>query len=128
MEAFQIDWIAVAIAAILNMIIGFVWYSPWLFGESVCQKNKLTSNKIISFLLGFLNSIVIAFFLAFFEGYLDVTTVSDGMFVGFCLWLGFVFTTQLSPVIWQDRPFKLFLIDTGYKLLSFLVMSGVIGA
>lgn len=123
MGDFQVDWIAVSIAAVVNIFIGFVWYSKWLFAPK-----EGVENKIISFLFGVINSVVIAFFLAFFEGYLDVTTVSDGMFVGFCLWLGFVVTTQIAPVIWQKRPWKLFLIDTGYKLLSFLVMSGIIGA
>jgi hypothetical protein len=128
MEDFRVDWAAVSIAAILNMILGFVWYSKWLFAELACVKKGFVGNQMISFLLGLLNSFVIAFFLAFFEGYLDVTTVSDGMFVGFALWLGFVATTQIAPVILQNRPFKLFLIDTSYKLLSLLVMSGIIGA
>jgi len=50
------------------------------------------------------------------------------MFVGFCVWLGFVVTTQISSVIWGKMPFQLFLINTGAKLLSFLVMGGIIGA
>lgn len=129
MESLQLDWLAIGIAAFLNMVIGFVWYSKWLFGSSeICQKKESTQCRVLSMFYGIVLSLVIAFFLAFFEGYLAVTTVSDGMFVGFCLWLGFVVTTQISSVIWQGRNFKLFLIDTGYKLLSFLVMSGIIGA
>lgn len=132
MDNVQIDLLTVIIAAILNMIIGFFWYSKWLFGPawlkihqmnaSDCGKNKAC------FVYSAIVSLVIAYFLAFFEAYLGVTTVTDGMFVGFCIWLGFVATTQISSVIWSKAPFKLFLIDTGCKLLSFLVMSGVIGA
>lgn len=132
MDNVQIDLFTVIIAAILNMIIGFFWYSKWLFGpiwmkilqikESECRKNK------VRFVYTALLSLVIAYFLAFFEAYLGVTTVTDGMFVGFCIWLGFVATSQISSVIWSKTPFKLFLIDTGCTLLGFLVMSGVIGA
>ncbi len=82
----------------------------------------------IYILYSFIVSLVIAYFLAFFECSLGVTSVTDGMFVGFCIWLGFVATTQIATVIWGKNPFKLFLVDTGGKLLSFLVMSGVIGA
>jgi hypothetical protein len=127
-EEIQIDWIAVVIAAIVNMIIGFVWYSKWLFGSSDCLKKGDAAQGILPIVWGAALSFAIAFFLAFFEGHLRVTTVSDGMFISFCLWLGFVATTQISQVIWQARPWKLFFIDAGYKFLSFLVMGGILGA
>ena len=132
MEGIQIDWVIITIAAVLNLVIGYCWYSHWLFGKlwmklSHMSERETKSDKA-SILYGFINSLVIAYFLAFFEGYLGVTTVTDGMFIGFCLWLGFVATTQISSVIWKKRPLKLFFIDTGAKLLSFLVMGGVIGS
>lgn len=131
MDNVQVDLLTVLIAAVLNMIIGFFWYSKWLFGHQWMKHYKIKEedckNKM-SILYGFIVSLVIAYFLAFFEGYLGVTTVTDGMFVGFCFWLGFVATTQISKVIWCKEPLQLFLLDTGCKLLSFLVMSGVIGA
>ena len=130
MEDIQIDWLVILIAAVLNMVMGFLWYSKWLFGplreRFESHSHKEMTGKIYVF--GFLISLVIAFFLSFFEAYLGVTTVSDGMFVGFLFWLGFVFTTQISSVIWGKHPVQLFLIDTGFKLFSFLVMSGLIGA
>ena len=126
----QVDLFTVVIAAVLNMIIGFFWYSKWLFGATWMKFHKLNVEKMekSSLLYGLITSLVIAYFLAFFESALGVTTVSDGMFVGFCLWLGFAATTQISAVIWCKAPFRLFVLDTGCKLLSFLVMGGVIGA
>lgn len=130
MDQIQIDWLTIFIAAVLNMVIGFFWYSKWLFGPTWLKlsdiKNPKMSNSTI--LYSFIGSLVIAYFLAFFEGYLGVTTVTDGMFIGFCFWLGFVATTQIDSVLYSKVPFRLFVIQTGYKLLSFLVMSGVIGA
>ena len=129
MPPVQIDLFTVFVAAVLNMVIGFFWYSKWLFGPTweKLQKMKMEANRL-SWLFALVSSLFIAYFLAFFQAYLGVTTVSDGMFVGFCLWLGFVATTQISSVLWCKGSFRLFLLDTGYKLLSFLVMSGVIGA
>lgn len=131
MDSIQIDLLTVFIAAALNMVIGYFWYSKWLFGPAWAQLNKVSMNgkhNKLAPIYGLIVSLVIAYFLAFFEAYMGVTTVTDSMFVGFCAWLGFVATTQIAAVIWHDRPFKGFLLDTGYKLLSFLVMSGVIGA
>ena len=128
MDGVYVDLSTVFIAAVLNMVIGFFWYSKWLFGDKRNQpSNKSVTSKLAPFLT-FIVSLVIAYFLAFFETYVGVTTVSDGMFVGFCLWLGFVATTQFLSVLWDGQPLKQFLIHSGCKLLSFLAMSGVIGA
>jgi len=126
-------WLPVVIAAVINMIIGYFWYSKWIFGPTWTKLAKaedisMTKNMKKPMLFGFIASLVTAYFLAFFEMYLGVATVTDGMFVGFFAWLGFVATTQISGVIWCNRSFPLFLIDTGCKLLSYLVMSGILGA
>lgn len=132
MESMDIDWFSVVVAAALNMVIGFFWYSKWLFGKTWLKLAKLSESSLKStktaLLSGCVVSLVIASFLAFFETHLEVTSVLDGMVVGFCVWLGFVATTQVSSVIWCKAPLKLFLIDTGCKLLSLLVMSGIVGA
>lgn len=133
MDNVQLDLIAILIAAVAFLLIGFAWYSPWLFGPAwkklagfdgkrPYQRRKLA--PLWSFLLCLLTSYVLAFFIVF----LGVTTVSDGMFVGFLSWLGFVLTTLLSAVVWSRKPAKLFLIDGGYRLLGFLVMGGILGA
>ena len=132
MEDVQIDLFAVLIAAILYIFIGIVWYSKYLFGPlwiklSGVKESEAGKDKM-QFLWSAIVALVVSYFIAFFEAYLDVTTVSDGMFVGFCFWLGFVATTQIGPVIWGRMPFQLFFVNTGVKLLSYLVMGGVIGA
>ncbi len=128
----QVDWFIIIVAAVLNMIIGALWYSKWLFGETWSQlckeKGETMKPNKLAFLYAFIASLVIAYFLYFFESYFRVTSVSDGVFVGFCVWLGFVATTQASSVIWCNKSPKLFVLNTGSKLLSYLVMGGVIGA
>lgn len=132
MEEIQVDWLVVAIGTILNMLIGFFWYSKWIFGAAWMRLSKITERDVKENRSAWIYSLVISFitvfFLAFFEGLLGITTVSDGMFVGFCFWLGFVATTQAGSMIWHKNPLHLFLIDTGYKLLSFVAVGGLIGA
>lgn len=131
-DSMQIDWLIILVAAVLNMIIGALWYSKWLFGETWMKLCKSHGDNMkhhkAAFVYAFIVSLVIAFFLYFFESHFHVTTVSDGMFVGFCAWLGFVATTQASSAIWCQKPIKLFFINTGCKLVSYLVMGGIIGA
>ncbi len=128
----QIDWLVIVVATLLNMFIGFVWYSKFLFGPLWMKLTKHTEKDlrhgIKAVALGLVNSLIIAFFLFIFENALQVPNVTDGMIVGVLFWLGFVATRQLAPFIWYKKPFQIFLIDTGFKLLSFLVIGGLIGA
>ncbi len=130
MSDMSIYWLPVLVAAVANMVIAYFWYSKWLFGPAWTKLSDMTMTKDMKkpMIYAFIVSLVTAYFLAFFEMYLGVSTVTDGMFVGFFAWLGFVATTQISCVIWCKAPIKLFLIDTGCKLLSYLVMSGILGA
>jgi hypothetical protein len=133
MDRIYIDFFAVGLSAALYAIIYFVWYSKWLFGvtwlkHSEIKAAELKKTRWIRLFWNFSLGLIIAYFIAFFEAYLSVTTVSDGMFVGFCFWLGFVVTALLSPAVWARRPMVLFFVESGAKLLSYLVMSGIIGA
>lgn len=129
MDHSQIDLFSVFLAALVNMAIGFFWYSRWLFGELWMELSDATlEKKSFAIVWSFLAAIVTAYVLAFLQMLLGVTTVSDGMFVGFLAWIGFVATTQISEVIWGEAPFKLFLLETGCKLLILLAMGGILGA
>ena len=131
MESMQIGWLAVVVAAVVNQIIGFLWFSKWGFGQKWLKLRGMREEKKgvgSKALLSFINSLVIAFFISFFEVRLEVLSIADGVLFGFLIWLGFVATTQISGVIWGKKPFELFVINTGYKLLSLLVMGGIIAA
>ena len=120
----HIDFLAVLIAAAANLVIGFVWYSRFLFGPAGKQEKPKKSAWLWNVLVAFAT----AYVLAFFETFLGVTTVTDGMFVAFVAWAGFVATTQISAVIWGKMTFRRFIIHTGCQLLTFLSMGGIIGA
>lgn len=130
MKSMQIDIFPVVIAALVNMVIGFFWYSKWFFGPLWKKKSKAKEADVSpqTLFFGFIVSLFIAYFLAFFISYTSVTSITDGMFVGFLLWLGFVATTQVGSIIWTNTPLLLFFIDSGYKLFAILVMSGIISA
>ncbi len=132
MEMTSVDGYSVILAAVLYMVIHTVWFSKSLFGpiwiRYVGSSEADSKVDAAQMAWGTLNAVVIAYFLAFFEGCLGVTTVSDGMFVAFCFWLGFVATTQINAVIWRKSPWPAFFINTGVKLVSYLVMGGILGA
>ena len=137
MEFMGVNLWSVLVAAVATMILGFLWYSPLLFakpwtlamGYDPNDKAKMDEmRKGAGKLYGitFVASLISAFVLA---KIIDVTTVNSalyGMKIGFAVWLGFVTTDQLTSTLFKKRPIKLYLIDTGYQLVCYLVMGAIL--
>lgn len=137
MELMGINLWSVLVAAVATMILGFLWYSPFLFarpwtvlmGYDPNDKAKIEemqkgAGKIYG--VAFVASLVSAFVLA---KIIDITTVNSvlyGMKIGFAVWLGFVTTVQLTGVLFAKQPVKLYLINTGYQLVCYLAMGAIL--
>lgn len=129
---------AIVGAAIASMIVGFVWYSPalcagpWMAAMGYDPDDKTNSEEMrkgaakmygITFILCLLGAFVLAKIIAG----LTINTALYGMKVGFAVWLGFLMPVQLSDKMFGRRPFKLFLINTGYQLIAYVVMGAILG-
>ena len=137
MQVLGLRLVPILLAAIATMILGFLWYSPILFakpwmiamGYDPNDKAKLEQMRKSagpSYLLAFIASLVSAFVLA---KIVDITTVNSaiyGMKVGFATWLGFVTTVQLTAKLFENKPWKLYFINTGYQLVCYLVMGAIL--
>jgi hypothetical protein len=128
---------SVLVAALATMVVGFLWYSPLLFarpwivlmGYDPEDKAKLAemqqgAGKMYG--LSFVASLVSAAVLAKIIAITTVNSALYGMKVGFAVWLGFVATVQLTGVLFARQPTKLYLINTGYQLVCYLVMGAIL--
>lgn len=123
----------VLVAALATMALGFLWYSPVLFGKpwmalmgkTDADMPEMKKKATKAYALSFIGALVMAYVLAHFVDYVGATTVSDGLQLGFWIWLGFAATIGYTDVLFGGKPFKLFLINTGYQLVELLLM-GVI--
>ena len=132
-----INFLAVAVAALATMVLGFLWYSPLLFarpwmrlmGVDPDDKAKLAemqSNAGKLYGLSFLASLLSAVVLAKIIDITSVDTILYGMKIGFAVWLGFVATVQLTGALFSKQPTMLFLINTGYQLVCYLAMGAIL--
>lgn len=137
MEFLGLRILPVVVAALATMVIGFIWYSPMLFAKpwtvlmgydpnDKAKMDEMRKGAGKMYGIAFVASLVTAFVLA---KIIDVTTVNTplyGMKVAFAVWLGFVTTVQLTGALFGRQPTKLYLINTGYQLVCFLVMGAIL--
>ncbi len=125
-ETFDVNWLGVIVATLVNMVLGSLWYSPYLFGKPWAEAQKMDIKTLVATPLhyagAFLVSLLTAFVLAVLLKKFHILSYSDALTLAFWAWLGFVATTHFSGVLWANRPLKSYIIDTAYALLSFLIM------
>jgi hypothetical protein len=123
--------IALAIAAgvLVNMVMGMLWYSSLLFGT---QWQHLTgihpekSPKPMAMVTVMLMGVVQTAFMICFMYRFNLTTLVEGFHFGWMLGVGFVATTLMYNVIFERRPFLLFLIDSGFSVITLALMGMVL--
>ena len=129
----DINLVAVVLAAVANMVLGAVWYSPPVFGKAWMDLAGVTTQKIKDaephvwkyYFLGFVNSVIMALVLAYLL-VLTAASLTTGFFIAFLVWIGFVATISMNAVMWGGRAKKLWFLDNAYYLFSFLIMSAII--
>ena len=79
-----------------------------------------------SYAVSLVASLVSAFVLGKIIQVTTVNTALYGMKIGFAVWLGFVTTVQLTAKLFGNQSTKLYLINTGYQLVCYLVMGAIL--
>lgn len=132
MLALDINWIAVIIAAVASMVVGFVYYLPQVMGarwQALMGRDMTGAGGAgMSYAMTAVAALVAAFVVAQFIHWSDSYTLAGGAFLGAVGWLGFTATASFSDFVFSGRPWALFSIQNGYQLISFVVMGAIIGA
>lgn len=132
MEAVQFNIVAVLVSALLAFVIGGLWYSPILFakpwmrevGLSEEQTRQANPAKVFGFAA--LATLVMAFNLAAFIG--NKSSIGFGLFAGAATGLGWVAMSLGVIYLFEQRSLKLWLINSGYQVVAYTVMGGVLAA
>jgi len=137
MHMHSLNWLAILLAAISTMLLGFLWYSPLLFAKAWTRemgydpndKSKMDEMRrnagpayAGSFVAGLLSAVTLALIL---HG-MRAESVHFGMMASFHIWLGFVATVQFTGALFAKQSMKLFAINTGYQLVCYLVMGAIL--
>lgn len=128
----HVNYLAVLAAALASYVLATVWYGV-LFAGAWKQLTGITEMKPSprKMALVFLACVVVSFVLlhsiVFGDAYLGIGGVHGGLMGGFFSWLGFVAPVTLMGVMYEKRPWALWLLDNGFWLVSLSVMGVILG-
>jgi hypothetical protein len=134
----EISYVGIVLAALSTMVVGSIWYTPKVFGNTWMklakvkpEKNPDPKSMAILFGSAVFASLVTAYVLAhitflsanFYEiGYLEAALMS-----GFWLWLGFTAARLYVHDAFEKRPRALTMMNATHELVTILVMALVYG-
>ncbi|OVE78971.1 hypothetical protein BVY00_01565 [bacterium G20] len=132
MPSVDVHWLAVIAAAVVNMVVGMVWYSKAVFGK---EWSKLTGRKMedmggggSGYAVAAVGALLQAWILAHFVAYAGSSTFIKGAITGLYLWLGFVAVVAAVNLVFEGRSWHLWKINTGYFLVVLLINGGLLAA
>ena len=133
-----INYVAVIVATIVSMVLGFVWFGPlfgkpWMammgFTKDSMEKAKakgMTQSYAVMIVGSLLMAYILSHSLAYAAAYTQTSGVNAGLMTGFWNWLGFIAPVVVGDQLWGGKPWKLFLITGGYWLVTLCAMGVVL--
>ena len=137
-----INYWAIALCTVINMVLGALWYSPVLFGSTFVRLMGIDLNKAKTdpvfqknaqkgYMISTICHLIMTLIMAHFVQYTDVSgSWFDGLKLGFCCWLGFTLTTMLPNHVFSKNNFSWLLaaINLGYPMVGLSTAGAILAA
>jgi len=126
----HVNFLAVLVAAIAVFVLGWLWYSPFLFYKPWMRARgidpavamagaKMPAGKLV---IELVRCIVLAYIVAVLVTLLGVTSWMGAAHFGLVLWIGFPVILLIGSVLWDNTPVKVAAIHAGDWLVKLLVI------
>lgn len=128
----SINYWAVAVAWLVNVLVGSYWYSPAGFGKLWAKLSGVNHMKLpekeatnaIVFVA--LSAVVQALALAVVIRSLGADTAVEGLQIGLVLWLGLTAATTVGNTLYQRLGWKFLWLNSSYFLVVMAVNSMIL--
>ena len=125
------NWLAIIIAAVANMIIGTLWYGNFAFGKSWVKLSGHNMGEGMSmgplYAMTAAAAIVQAITMSWFVAQTGANSGAAGAIIGLYVGLGFVATAMFAEVLFAGRHPRLYAITAGYSVVVAIVQGMIIG-
>lgn len=127
-----INYLAVVVATLVAFVASALWYI--VFGKELAKVSRafaeLRAEKRQSWkmLVVIVQSLVLAFVVAYVIGLREDGGWTGGVGIGFLLWLGLSAMQWVGSMLWEKVPLKMAAIHAGDWFVKLVVISAIVGA
>lgn len=134
LPSFELNYLAVAAAAVVTFLIGAVWYSPLLFAKAWMKAHdyveadlaRLRKSAGRAYAFSFPAYVVVAAAIGVLVYYLNLRRADQGVQLGLLLWGGIVAPLGLIAHLFSEQKLSAWLIDASYQLVYLLAMASIL--
>jgi hypothetical protein len=129
MPEVDFELLPIAVASIIPMVIGALWYSPlilgnqWLKYSGMTEKDMTAKNPAMSYGLTFLFNIVLAVVLFMFLSYAQIDSNMEALKFALVVWAGFSLTLGLPNHVFGNNHVATFFIYQAYQFVNIVAMT-----
>ena len=133
MAFLNVNFLAVIAGAIIEMVLGFLWYGPffskpWMALQGWTEERMRGANpNPVIYVVPFVGALLTAYVLALVIGAAGMGTLAGGLGMGLLAAIGFILPAFASNYTFSSRPLKLFLIDAGYFVVAWVLIGALLG-
>lgn len=131
----NLNYLAIVVGVIINQAMGAAWYGalgrPWIAEVGLTQEDmeamKGTSRQWYPYVIAAGSALIFTFALALLMGAVGAEGILEGLFFGVMASVCFVLTAYATTYSFENRSLRLFLINSGYPLISYAVIGVLLG-
>lgn len=132
-----VNWWAVLLATASSMVVGSIWYTPKVFGNTWMKLAKVDPKVaeksgmkpiLITLVVSLATAYVLAHVAFLSNKFFGNSFLMDSLSTAFWVWLGFTAARFITHDAFEGRPAKLTFINVAHELVTLLVMGAIIGA
>jgi hypothetical protein len=131
----SINYIAVILAMLSSMVVGFVWYTPRVFGKVWMRLTGVVPGQNGSAVRPVIVTVVVSFITAWvLAGATDISFhfyggsfLGNAIWTAVILWAGFTAARFITHDQFDKRPWQLTLLNCAHELVTLVIMGVIIG-
>jgi len=128
---FGVNYLPVVVSAVVALVIGFMWYSPPVFGSRWMAYLGTTQAQLgnpgpTGMAVGIVASLLNAWVLAVLSLNLGGKSITDGLMLGALAWLGFMATITAAQVSFEKKPWGFWILNNAHNLLIQVLMAAIV--
>ncbi|NUM79584.1 DUF1761 domain-containing protein [bacterium] len=132
MTEVHINHVTAIVAAVINFLVGGLWYSPllfakpWMAAAGFTEEDVKKGAGVMPYVIALATALVVSYGMACILSAVQATSIVDALSIGFFTGIAFVVSTIAMHDAFESRPIKLTLINAGHSLVGILVVSVIL--